>query len=186
MLTERLKEGTKAAHQDLEKLIIRKIKELKSEQEYARLLNSFYGYIAAIEFKIAPLMSAGGLSDFAERRKAESLKDDIKTFDPAAALLLCQDIPELLTYGQAIGALYVLEGSTLGGKYITKMIAEKLTLQPEQGFKFFKSYEERTDFMWEEFKLFLNTLNPEPQVLSEIADSANQTFLKFYKWLNTP
>ena len=186
MLTDRLKTSTRQAHQDLEKLIIQKIKALRSEQEYANFLKAFYGYIAALEIEIERVITADLVADFHERRKAASLLEDIKTFNPfASEPVLCKDIPEIRTFGQALGALYVLEGSTLGGRFILKMIADRLNLQTPHGLTFFRGYGEKTELMWETFKESLNNRGSEPHIAADIIESANQTFIKFEKWINS-
>ena len=54
-----------------------------------------------------------------------------------------------------LGAMYVIEGSTLGGQYIAKHAEETLGLTPGQGNSYFRGYAERNGSMWRAFKAVL-------------------------------
>ncbi len=56
-------------------------------------------------------------------------------------------------HGAAFGALYVLEGSTIGGLIIKKMISEKLG--SEEGMSFFEGYGKKTAERWKVFTQYI-------------------------------
>ena len=69
---------------------------------------------------------------------------------------------------EALGAMYVIEGSTLGGNVIAKQLS-KIEGFEEVTFNFFGCYQENTGPMWKNFKEVLDTDVAEenyPQVLS--------------------
>ena len=184
MLSRILKEHTKTPHQELESAIIYKIKQLGSTQSYINFLKVFYGYLAAVEEKISASIDTGVIEDYAERRKGDKLLDDISVLSVSSGSIpLAQNTPEITNNAQALGAMYVLEGSTLGGKYISRMVSQQLQLPPEDGFSFFNGYREQTDTMWEKFKTQLDnhsSINTEGSVI----EAANQTFIKFKIWID--
>jgi heme oxygenase len=183
MLSDKLKESTKQNHQQLEKTLVGKLKAIHSAQEYIDLLKLFYGYFGGLEQEINNIMDTALLPDHGQRRKTQAIADDL--------LYLGSDIPEkaegyelpqMNDSLQALGALYVMEGSTLGGTIISKMIQQHLHLE-DKGLSFFTGYGSQTPHMWEVFKQALNEIDI-PGDESVVIASANQTFLKFGEWFN--
>lgn len=185
MLTEDLKIHTKDAHLSVERLIIKKIQCLQTTEDYIDLLKIFYGYFSALEEQIVSFINTNKLPDFAERRKTESLLSDIKSLSDANILTpqKANDLPAIASHTEALGALYVIEGSTLGGKIISKMISQKLGADAENALKFFQGYGERTEEKWEAFKNSLNcNVQSEPDIKLTLS-AALETFEKFKKWI---
>jgi heme oxygenase len=55
----------------------------------------------------------------------------------------------------ALGVFYVIEGSSLGGRFILKNIVNNPQLSNDQGVSYFKGYGDKTGSYW---KNFLNVL----------------------------
>lgn len=182
MLHQQLKEYTTAAHQLLEKKLISQIKSIHSARDYVRLLKMMYGYYAAIEVEIERYAAAHPNVNFSNRRKAEYLLDDLKFFNSFEQPLLCQELPAINSYPAALGALYVLEGSTLGGKIIAQMIAGKFNMTSPQGISFFLGYGEETQAMWQQFKTLLEQHFSDSEK-EEVMRTANDTFTTFRNWV---
>ena len=180
MLNQQLKEGTQPNHQALEKKMVTMIRGIKSEQDYVRFLKVMYGYYSALEQRIQDYVSE---TEMTKRRKAERLLDDISHFETVASPELCRDLPPISSHAEALGAMYVMEGSTMGGKTIARMIEGQSGLNGPSGFSFFNGYGEDTTKMWEEFKVFLNRPLDEMEKMHLIL-SANRTFNKFYNWID--
>lgn len=96
---------------------------------------------------------------------------------------VCKDLPRIENVACALGAMYVLEGSTLGGRFISKMIAEKLDLPDTEGIRFFTGYGSHTSEKWDLFKDLLNNYTASNMVENEVIEAANQTFTKFKNWI---
>lgn len=186
MVSEKLKTHTKQPHQELETLIIQKIKQFDTQVSYVNFLKTFYGYIAAIEQKLSPVIQNEGIiDDYPERRKATYLLQDIRALAPASSSLpLASDIPEIQSADQALGVMYVLEGSTLGGEHISRMISARLNLEPDKGLSYFNGYKENTYVMWDRFKNALNTYSNNESSEVAVIEAANQTFIKFKNWID--
>ncbi len=56
--------------------------------------------------------------------------------------------PSLGGVAAGLGALYVVEGATLGGRVIARHLARSLALGPADGAAFFAGYGDRTGAMW--------------------------------------
>ena len=57
----------------------------------------------------------------------------------------CRPVPE------GLGALYVIEGATLGGQVITRYIQSALKIDATNGGRFFAAYGDRTGLLWRDF-----------------------------------
>jgi heme oxygenase len=113
-----------------------------------------------------------------ERHRAHLILQDL---EPATGLPLCPDMPPLTTRAQLLGAMYVLEGSTLGGQ----VIARQLTKAGIETRAYFTGYAERTGPMWKSFcQLLTEESTDENQ--AETVESASLTFQKLHAWINQP
>jgi heme oxygenase len=76
-----------------------------------------------------------------------------------------------------LGAMYVMEGSTLGGQYIARQVEEALGLEPGVGDAYFRGYGERTGEMWRAFRAVLMEV---PEADGEmVIDAARAMFAVF-------
>lgn len=184
MLSEILKNQTSVNHLLLEKKLISFMKSIRTESDYARFLALFYGYFGALELSINNYLDVTKIPDYEIRRKTKALKTDLirlnhDNFKFAAIDLL----PVIKNHLQSLGALYVIEGSTLGGKIISKMI--KGQLQTELlAITFFTGYGDESVNMWNSFKQILDKIT-QPDEIAVIVDSANATFQKFSHWFDS-
>lgn len=182
MLSEKLKEETKQNHQILEKALVGNLKAIRDKEAYVELLKLFYGYFGGLEESIAQNIDPNLLPDNAERRKIEFIANDIEALGgEAPAKADGNDLPRIQSHLEALGALYVIEGSTLGGKIISKMMQQQLGLSGA-GLSFFSGYGDSTEQMWNTFKDVLNAQAENPEQEAAVIAAANQTFLKFGDW----
>jgi heme oxygenase len=183
-LLEQLKSETLSNHQQLEKHLIVKLKGMQNPDDYIRILQIFYAYFGALEDQINQFIGVDQLQDYAERRKTESIKNDILALNGIVPEKAAPgDLPEIGNLLQAFGALYVIEGSTLGGQVISKMISKQLALDDNAGISFFKSYGEHTMPMWGKFKAVLEHHASSQHAADVITEAANETFGKFRLWM---
>ena len=181
MLNEELKESTQPSHQALEKKMVSIIKRIRTRQDYVNFLKLMYGYYSALEKRVQEYVSE---REIGKRRKAERLLEDITYFESTATPeTLCDKLPPITSHAEALGAMYVMEGSTMGGKIIARMIEGQAGINGPSGFSFFNGYGEDTGKMWEEFKVFLNRPFDEMEKLNLIL-AANRTFNTFYNWID--
>lgn len=179
MLSEKLRENTKTAHIELEKVLVQKIKSIHTTNDYLEILVYFYQFFAPLEMAIFSQIEAV-LPDSAQRRKSEWIVEDFHSLAPSYPPISPYPyIPEINSPSQAIGALYVIEGSTLGGQVICKMVAQRLGISTKTGFVFFSGYGENTSTMWENFKNYINGIKWGVEEEKELIDSANRTFTLF-------
>jgi len=184
MLSIELKEATKVNHQSLEKQLIAVIRSIHNKRDYAKLLVAFYGFIAGLEININTHIDLSVLPDYANRRKSAALANDLHLLGvPLPPLPDANALPPINDHYQALGALYVMEGSTLGGKIICKMIQQQLMLTDMSELTFFYGYGGETDSMWQRFKDTMDNVQNENKK-DRIIQSANDIFVLFKQWFN--
>jgi len=172
-----IKEASKGNHQQLEKKVISMLKDMKDDKGYFLLLNVFYNYFNALEAKIGTFISADILPDIAERRKAAHLAADIKALGFGIIAYTNIETPEISSPLEALAALYVMEGSTLGGSVIVKMLQQKGI---DKGISFFSGYGHQTFQKWQ---VFLEVLNAFPETDTDtesVIKTVKDTFDCFY------
>ncbi len=185
MIMEQLKSDTSEAHQSLEKLLIPYIKQTKTVEAYGKLLQMFYRYMKPVEDAIDKHVDAGKIPMYDIRRKTGSILDDLNYWGYNTILAPIEDIPAITTYYQALGAMYVFEGSTLGGNVISKILKNNLNKQGPEGFSFYNGYGEHTHAMWGAFTKALNQEELNAEARRELVLAANNTFTKFENWAAT-
>jgi len=184
MVTDQLKSATLPAHQQLEKLLVYRIKAVSSVEDYLNLLRLFYGFCHPLEGVMMPLLSDAIIADLDERRKSTALLQDMERLRGGEVEApLCDGMPVLSSSGAALGALYVMEGSTLGGSIIADMIRKRLPELPEDSLHFFTGYGPETEAKWTAFKLQLDAFATSEQDKKAVIDGANETFLAFHNWI---
>ncbi|MGN6164585.1 MAG: biliverdin-producing heme oxygenase [Flavisolibacter sp.] len=178
-----IKAHTSDSHALAEKSLLLRLEAIRCKADYAAILKMFYGFFFPVQQKILTHISPDHLKDIEERRLASLILDDLQSINfPSQHITLCSELPEIKSAAQAFGALYVLEGATLGGRIIAKMLLRNSHLQlSEENLSFFNGYKEATGIKW---KIFQQALNQQfGQEL--LVDTAKETFLLFRNWINT-
>lgn len=187
LLAELLKKETKVNHQQLEKALVKQMRLINTKGEYIKLLQLFYGYFGALEEKINEFILPHNLEEEHEfqRRKTKKIVEDIDVYSgviPEKAT--DEDLPEITNQLQAFGALYVIEGSTLGGKVIAKMMQRQMETDAIEGFTFFHGYGDETESRWASFKELLNKQATDISEKEKVVKAADETFAKFQMWVD--
>lgn len=119
-ILERIKHETLPQHKRLER-VFRILDPDLTREDYRYWLERLYGLHAGFEAAIEPWAATLDI-DWASRRKAAWLRRDLLSLGRSEAELdgiaLREALPQLASLGRAFGVLYVLEGSTLGGRHI--------------------------------------------------------------------
>ena len=173
----RLRSETAAHHQNLEDGLRLLAPDLTAKR-YREILEGFFSVHTALEdrleqiFRTRPDSSACALY-LPDRRKLEWLRSDLQLAPgdlPVAHHPFdfgwIKDEPELW------GALYVIEGSTLGGQVLTREL--KSFDLGNLGTRYFESYGPDVGRLWQRFSHELNTL---PEAWHDaIVKAADRTF----------
>src|SRR5262249_9623850 len=136
---EQLRAATTNQHASLDQ-DSRIANKFHTENGLAILLGRWYGFFATYEEKLAAVSPAWGKLVY-DRRKTPSLLVDLSThgLDPNHQAL-CDSLPPINNEAEMFGAMYVTEGSTLGGRFIARQLEQDLGLTGGRGYSFFLGY----------------------------------------------
>ena len=186
LLSDLLKQETKVNHQQLEKLLVKQMRLINTIEGYVKLLQLFYSYFGALEEKINYFILPIQMEEehSFQRRKAIRLADDIIASGGIVNKKCAdKDLPEIRNHLEAFGALYVIEGSTLGGRVITKMMQRQIATESLEGFSFFNGYGDDTEYRWSSFRELLNDQAHNDDDKKVVVQAADDTFAKFKGWI---
>jgi len=205
LLTDELKESTRTPHQATEKKMVATLKQLRSKEEYIQLLYWLYGFYSPMEDLIGRHLTGNDLAGsmgvpgsdgigslsvgdrddlpyfIGERRSDALLRDIMDSGLPLHHHEDCDHLPVIDSFARALGALYVLEGSALGGRIIAGMIDKQIGLR--DSLSFFNGEGAATDKRWQSFKDYLDQpcFNAQRQ---DILAAAQDTFITFKNWID--
>ncbi len=181
MLLPLLKERTAHAHARTE-AAVPLLRAGLTVHGYALHLERMYGFYAPLEPALRPQLEPLNLGDL--RLKQPLLEADLRalgrTGAQLAALPRCSSVPRVDTSARAVGCLYVLEGSTLGGQLLTRELTKRL---PEgTPLSFLNPYGPDTGRRWRAFREAAEAAVPEAAFEAAVA-AALQTFTSLEAWL---
>lgn len=181
---QRVRQATKAAHEALEARVDM-VARLRSHGDYVRLLSAQLGFYRPLEARLAAAPWERIGFDFAARRKVPLLEADLGALGmdapERAALPDCQRLPSLPRLPAALGALYVVEGATLGGQLISRHVGSVLGEGTPRNFH--RGYGTRNGAQWQDFQQALEAGCSDPVERDEAAAAALATFQALDLWL---
>ena len=155
-LLTRLKLETRSQHQQTETLLYadKLMNGTLARAEYEHLLVIHYLFHQALETAVAVQSPFFAGCDLELRRKTPWLVADLRQL----AITLPAALPGLFADWngyQLLGALYVAEGSTLGGRVIAGALHRTPALADVAASQFFGGYGEQTGPLWKAFGAYL-------------------------------
>jgi heme oxygenase len=175
-----LRSETRPAHEALEQNEFNQLLSVgtPSAAATAHFLAKMYGFLVPYEARLRQ-HSFGPEWEIERRQRAHLILEDLgKT---PAELPLCPSLPPLATWPQLLGAMYVLEGSTLGGQVIARQLAKAdIPLRT-----YFAGAAEHTGPLWKSFCQLLADAATDDNSAA-IVQSASLTFQHLHAWLTQP
>ena len=185
VILERLKSETAAAHASIEQRL-RIARATPSISDYRDYLLAMYGFTTPIEQRLRALSDGLGSELELDRRcKSELIARDLRALSERldvqpASPELCSALPENRDATQALGTLYVLEGSTLGARWLMRH------LQPlglDDCCAYLQSYGDALGAMWEKMRRALvQHAEQHPERVPDLIEAARDTFHKLDAW----
>lgn len=187
-LLEALRTGTALLHVALEKRLPFFTERLDAGW-YRRLLQAYYGFYGPVE---SALYDSGLIPDgydCALRVKTPTLVSDLNALglDDLAVDTLprCLELPTFDTPAACLGALYVLEGATLGGQVLRREMDQRLNVNADNGGAFLNIYGVETGRRWKDFLDYLGNQPLDAPAKQRAVDAARSTFSCFEQWLDS-
>lgn len=153
-----------------------------TRQEYVETMVRMSGFVRAWEL-FAESAASPSLQAFVRARsRLFLLERDINHLLGHLPTCPAPTLPACSSSSEFLGALYVMEGSRLGGQFIARHVDEVLQLGG-QGTAYFRGFEEKTGSMWKDLLQVLDEHVPDLE--AELAISAAQRmFHAFGEWMS--
>lgn len=180
-LRHALRTATAEHHQRLERRLVLLSPGL-DRAAYRRVLVAYHGFYAPLEARLAPQASLIPELQWPRRLKTPWLERDLAALAVADQPPRCHALPTTESAAQAIGCLYVLEGATLGGRFLCRRLSAGIGLTPTHGLCFLHGYGPAGGAMWRAFLACLGTFRQPPQ-RQAVTAAAVATFEAFEAWL---
>ncbi|MCL5125710.1 MAG: biliverdin-producing heme oxygenase [Deltaproteobacteria bacterium] len=186
----RLREEIMPLHDEAEKLgPLSKIPEKKvTLEDYKRMLERLYGFVSVAEDAIeAQINGQCAELDYESRKRIGYLEKDLiflgSSTGSIAQLPLCDHITYVQTLADALGVLYLFEGSRLGGLVLSKALRERFGFVEYRGYAYFGSNGLEVAAMWASFKDFMENYVERHGEGDKIINSAKKCFVLLNEWL---
>ncbi len=181
MLIQKIRADTLVEHAALQAAL--NILDPKSTlSEYIETIQIFEAFVALWEetgdTACPPRMRAA----FLERKRAKLLQDDLAYFH-APRLRTPAVMPSFESPLTFLGAMYVMEGSTLGGQVISRHLESAFSLSDGRGYSFFRGHGSETVTLWKSFSALLEEQVKEGDQ-EAVASGARQMFTAFHSWID--
>lgn len=189
-----LRQRTRSEHEAVE-ACMPVMQESLTRDEYIHVLRCLYPVVNAWERWALDSAPAKFLPLVQARQRTALLAEDLRFFgrqppsDTAPVAPVLDRLAEATDSGSSaydavfLGAMYVMEGSTLGGQQIARHVEHVLGLVPGEGDGYFRGYGDRTGPMWMEFKRHLSALHDSET--DRAVEAARAMFDAFGKSLRT-
>ncbi|MET0743884.1 MAG: biliverdin-producing heme oxygenase [Microvirga sp.] len=152
-LLEKLRAGTRSAHERIEQAMDLDHR-MTSPEAYRAVLERFYGFHAAWEDRASAAFADPEFFD--PRRKTGLLLQDLRALglspEAIAALPAFPPLVPTANRSDVLGTMYVMEGSTLGGTIIARLVVERFGYEATTGCAYFRSYGSGVGSMWRQFR----------------------------------
>lgn len=185
-LSQRLRTETASLHHDVEQAA--GLPDCVANlDDYAACLTRFWHLFAPLEAALATWdqWDTAGINLRSHCRCA-ALLDDLRHLGrPPAAVPA--DVPPPPSFAAALGCLYVLEGSTLGGKFLLRAFAQRLGPAIHGATAFFAGHGAAPGAGWNQFRAALDDYGAtQPSQQNAVLDGAAATFRQFAARLKAP
>lgn len=153
--------------------------------EYRKYLERWFGFLAPLEAELHRSKVWGALGlDPSKRGKRQRLESDLGELGSTVCALPLAGLPELRGVPEAVGSAYVIEGSTLGGRVLSRHVQTCLGAEVPRGF--LEVYGPETGERWRAFRAAIASYAVGRETQDRVIAGAKNTFRAFTRWLERP
>jgi heme oxygenase len=182
-IVERLRQATSALHAEIDG--VAGVAE-GGRDRYVWFVAKQYGFLAPLEARLGEVPALADLGlDLEQRRKAHLFAADLLHFDlHPARLPRCASLPAVDSPARALGALYVVEGATLGGAFLLAQLGRALGISPGAGASGLAPYGGALYASWMAYAAAVDRfVRAAPQAEDAVVEAACDTFRRMIAWL---
>jgi heme oxygenase len=156
--------------------------------DYQRLLSRLWGFHYPFETTLRQVDCKLDIGvEFEARGRSRLLESDLVAlgWDRPSVIRLpqCENLEVPKGAAVFMGALYVVEGSTLGGIQLARALESLVALDSGEGRSFFRGYGDRHAAMWRSFLNRLEDFASSESDSAAVIDGAIRTFVDFENWM---
>ena len=178
-----LRTGTAAEHEDVERALDLMDPAL-SRSRLVHVLDLMHGFWRAAEHGLDEWATRrpddAARLDWTRRRRTALFAEDLHRLG-ATPSGSAPELPAVAGTDEALGRMYVLEGSTLGGVFIARHLAELPGLAGTR-IRAFSPYGSETGAMWADFRRVTRAVVAEGGDARAVVESARTTFAVLAGW----
>ena len=179
-----LRDATRAHHERVEAAVDLPGRT-RDRETYRALLASLLGLFGPLERRLAALPWHAAGVDLDAHRRAGLLRADVAALGGDPGAVRDAAVPPLASLADGFGALYVLEGSALGGQILAREAEAALGLGGV-GTRFFRSDGRPPGAAWRAFGRALDGYLVTPERLAHARRTAEATFDAFEQAVLAP
>lgn len=183
---QRLKHRTADLHLEAERHV-RILDPDATDETYARYLTKMFGFHAPLELAFARHagLEAAGFAA-AQRAKRGWIAHDLAALGVESSPPLCAQLPDLGDVLRATGVAYVIEGSTLGGRFILTKMRPRFGHLMGRATRFLEGYRDDTGTRWKQFAALAERILYDDAAIDRAVLGARDTFVRLTSWLDEP
>jgi heme oxygenase len=186
-LSQQLRLETHSLHQEVERALgLPDV--IQSLADYTRCLRRFYQFYRSIETSFASFTAweSAGIA-LPEYLRADRIAVDLEALGEVPEQISwagAAGLPLLPHFECALGALYVVEGSSLGSQYILRHVAGVLGSEIDGAASFFRGRGVETGGHWKQFCRLLDGYGVQhPDAAPLVIEGAAATFRSVGRWM---
>jgi heme oxygenase (biliverdin-IX-beta and delta-forming) len=176
---ELIRQRTRGLHAQVESFLDLNA-ALASVKGYSLLLYRYLAVYRPFEESLRICLGDSlGIASWSYHSKVSLLSQDLQVLNAVEALTRTSPslvLPNMDSLDATLGALYVTEGSSLGGQVIFREVQHRLNLDRESGAAFFFGDGSQTGTQWRNFTVMLNQHVSEPETAAKAACTMFKTF----------
>ncbi|MBG9387714.1 biliverdin-producing heme oxygenase [Caenimonas aquaedulcis] len=173
-LIDALRRATSARHAEVECLL--GLDAPFDMDTYTRVVSGFDTFLSSWEPRTSQALPELLRPWFAARCRGDMARRDAARLGAIAPPSPAVEFTALPGLSAALGSLYVMEGSALGGQVIARQVARQHGLHADNGAAYFNGWGERTGEMWREFRTMLEQHDAQGADHEAACAGANHTF----------
>lgn len=174
--SRRLKAATHAVHDVLDKSIMAG-NIFASREQFAKFMRVQYRFHRDLDALYANPSLAALIPDLAGRRRLPKIASDLADLGQPLPAEQPGKLNGDTSLPTALGWLYVVEGSNMGGAILFKMAREKLGLDQNHGVSHLAAHPDGVARHWREFTAALDGVQLTPEQEDEAVQGAESAFL---------
>ena len=185
----RLRAETQVWHDRVEELFDLP-RQLRTTEDYRRVLADLLGFHAPMEAAVGRIDWTDVPLDLARRCRTPLVERDLRALGLSQAVIdalpRCSRLPQPTDRAAALGCLYVLEGSTLGGQVVRRHVQAALGPEVAGATAFFGSHGPAVGVLWRDFLVLLEKECATEAAIRSAAAAATRSFACLADWLSRP